>query len=312
MNMDKPNNSTRVKFTIDKTGFFAEGAMMLFVFAALFQVLSRWGQWGDRISLIMLLALPVASYLLMALCVLLFGKKCFFLSAFPTLMGVVFFIYKLIIGEGDWLHLILCILLYLAIVILYPATVIGWIRTKWLLPPLFAIPLAIHIARDLPRLSDTANPVTFSAGMHEMSMLCVMTALMFIGFGLKKHEPEPDVVEPEIVEPEPEPVPADKPEPVSEPVQAVEPAPVVKPEPEPVPAIKPEPAAEAAHTVEPEPAVESAAFEKPASDEKNILDFDPETAFEPAPAGSIPELTLDPDPIDFGADTDAQGSAHEQ
>ena len=159
----------------------------------------------------MLIALPAGSCLLLALCILLLGKRGFFLSSLPVLLGVVFFIFKLI-NSTSWMHTVLCILLYLAIVIIYPATVFGWIRTKWLLPPLFGIPFVIHIARDLPRLSDTVNPVTFSAGMQEMSMLCMMAALMFIGFGLKKHEPEPTVVEPEVVEP----APAVKPAPVEE------------------------------------------------------------------------------------------------
>ena len=40
--------------------------------------------------------------------------------------------------------------------------------------------------------------------------------------------------------------------------------------------------------------------------------FDAEAAFEPAPAGSIPELTLDPAPIDFTPESDAQESGNEQ
>ncbi len=297
--MDKSNSSSRVKFTIDKTGFFAEGAMILMVFAALFQVIGRWGQWNDRISAIMLIALPVVSYLLLALCVLLFGKKGFFLSSLPVLMGVVFFIFKLVfkLAEfNDYVRLVLCILLYLAVGIIYPATVFGWIRTKWLLPPLFGLPLAYHIVRDLPRLSDTVNPVTFSDGMQEMSMLCMLLAMVFIGFGLKKHGPEPTVVEPEIVEPVPEPVPAAEPVADEKPVPVEEPAPAEKP----VPAGEPAPSEEVVPAEEPVPAAES------------TLDFDPETAFEPAPEGSIPELTLDPDPIDFGPETEAQDSAHEQ
>ena len=292
--MDKANNSSRMKFYIDKTGFFAEGAMILLVFAALFQVIGRWGMWNDRIDLIMMLALPVGSCLLLALSVLLFGKKGFFLSSLPVLLGVVFFIFKLI-NSTSWLHTVVCILLYLCIVIIYPATVFGWIRTKWLLPPLFGLPLIYHIFwKDLPRLSDTVNPVTFSAGMQEMSILCMMAALMFIGFGLKKREPEPSVVEPEVVEPEP----------VPEPAPAEEPAPVVPAAPaeDPAPVEEPAPVAE-----EPAPA------EEPAAEKEEIEAFlDAEAAFEPAPAGSVPELTLDPAPIDFGPETDAQESGNEK
>ena len=283
--MDKSNNSSRVKFTIDRTGFFAEGAMILLVFAALFQVIGRWGQWNDRIDAIVLIALPAASCLLLALCVLLFGKKGFFLSSIPVLMGVVFFIFKLF-SSTSWVHTVLCILLYLAIVIVYPATVFGWIRTKWLLPPLFGVPFAIHIARGFAKLTAMPDAITFSAGMQEMSMLCMMAALMFIGFGLKKHEPEPTVVEPEVVEP----APAVKPAPVEEPAPAVKPAPAEKPSP----------------VEEPETA------EAPAPAEESMPEVDFETAFEPAPEGSIPDLTLDPATADFGPEADAQDSAYEQ
>lgn len=297
MKMDKTNNSSRMKFTIDKTGFFAEGAMILLVFAALFQVIGRWGMWYDRIDLIMMLALPVVSCLLLALCVLLFGKKVFFLSSIPVLLGVVFFIFKLF-SSTSWLHTVVCILLYICIVIIYPATVFGWIRTKWLLPPLFGLPLLYHIFyKDLPRLSDTVNPVTFSSGMQEMSILCMMAALMFIGFGLKKREPEPTVIEPEVVEPEP------VPEPVPEPAPAEKPAPVA----EPVPAAESAPTAEPVVPGEPAPVEEPA----PAVAESDAY-FDAEAAFEPAPEGSIPELTLDPDPIDFGPEADGQESGNEQ
>ena len=291
--MAKTNTGSRVKYTIDKTGFFAECAMMLLVQAAIFMVIGRWGMWNDRIEAILLIALPVVSCLLLALCVLLFGKKGFFLSSLPVLMGVVFFICRLVLNETNWVYIVIYIVLYLAVVIIYPATVFGWIRTKWLLPPLFGLPLLYSIiVRDLPRLVDTANPVSFSAGMQEMSILCMLAGLLFIGLGLKKHEQEPEVVEPEVVEPAPtpaeEPAPAPAPEPAPDPV----PAPAPAPEPEPVPAPAPAPAEESV----PAPQAESAP------------DFDPESFFEPAPEGSIPDLTLDPDPIDFGPEVDA----HEQ
>ncbi len=289
--MDKTNTGSRVKYTIDKTGFFAEGAMMLLVQAAIFLIIGRWGLWNDRIEAILLIALPVISCLLLALCVLLLGKKGFFLSSLPVLMGVVFFICRLVLNESNWVYIVLYIVLYLAVVILYPATVFGWIRTKWLLPPLFGLPLLYSIiVRDLPRLADAANPVSFSAGMQEMSILCMLAALLFIGLGLKKHVPEPKVVEPEIVEPAP--APAEEPVPAP----ALEPVPAPKPVPEPAPMPEPEP------IPEPIPEPEAAPVEEPAPD------FDPESFFEPAPEGSIPDLTLDPDPIDFGPEVDA----HEQ
>ena len=103
------------------------------------------------------------------------------------ILGVVFFIYKAFSFESR-IHMVLCILLYLAVAILYTGTVTGSIHTKWLLPPLFGLPFIYHIVvEDLPALSNTAVPVTFSAGMQEMSVLCIMAALFCVGMGLKKH-----------------------------------------------------------------------------------------------------------------------------
>lgn len=278
--MARSSDNARVQFTIDKTGFCAESAMLMLVLASLFQVIGRWGQWTDRIEAIMMIALPVVSYLLLALCILLFGRRGFFLSSVPVLMGVVFFIFKLL-SSTSLLHTLVCILLYLTVAIVYPATVFGWIRTKWLLPPLFGLPLVYRIfAKDLPRLSDTVNPVSFSAGMQEMSILFVIAALCFVGLGLRKREPEPKEIEPEIVEPEPEPAPE-----IVEPAAEAEPAP--------------------AEEIVPESAPEEETEPAPMTEEQL------EAYLTPAPEGSVPALTLEPEPWEPEA-SDGQGSADEQ
>lgn len=255
--------NTKVRYSIDKSGFFAEGAVILLVLSAVFRVIGCWGLWSDRVFALMQILLPIGCCALLVLCILLFGRKGFFLSCIPVLLGVVFFIFKAL-GFSSWLHTVLCILLYMLVAVLYTATVFGWIRTKWLLPPLFALPFLYHIfVEDLPALSDTARPVSFAAGMQEMSVLCIMAAMFCIGMGLKKRttpavveaEPvEPEIVEPEIVEPEivelpdAEPAPAEAEPPVSETVEGeiVEaPAPESAPAPEAVPEdVPPEAASE--------------------------------------------------------------------
>ncbi len=231
-------NSSRVKYYIDKGGFFAECAMILLILAAVFRVIGCWGMWNEMVNGIMLLLLPFCCCLLLALCILLFGKKGFFLSFIPVLLGVVFFVFKSL-SFDTWVHTVLCILLYLLIAVIYTATVFGWIGTKWLLPPLFALPFVYHIVfQDLPALNNTAVPVSFAAGMQEMSILCIMAAMFCIGMGLKKRPAEPKAVEAEIVEPVPEPVP--EPAPAEEPAPA--PAPAEEPVPAPAPAEEPGPA----------------------------------------------------------------------
>ncbi len=282
--MKQSNDNARAKFYIDKTGFFAEGAMMLLVLAAIFRVIGCWGQWTERVSAVMQIALPVCSCLLLMLCVLLLGKKGFFLSFIPVLLGVVFFVYRSLSFES-WMHTILCILLYMVVAVVYTATVFGWIRTKWLLPPLFGLPFLYHIAvEDLPALNQGAKTLLFTDGMQEISVLCIMAALFCIGMGLKKRPVEPKEIEPEIVEPE-----------IVEPVEA-EPAPVeAEPAPveaEPVP-VEAEPAPVEAEPVpvEAEPAVDEEALnafaEKLDEPYKATLTLDPEPWEPEAPASDL-------------------------
>lgn len=263
--MNANNNGGKVRFTIDKSGFFAESAMILLVLSAIFRIIGCWGLWADRVSALMIILLPVCCCLLLVLCILLFGKKGFFLSFIPVLLGVVFFVFKSLYFD-NWLHTVLCILLYMVVAVLYTGTVFGWIHTKWFLPPLFGLPFLYHvIVEDLPALSNTAEPVTFAAGMQEMSVLCIMAAMFCIGMGLKKHIKEPKVIEPEVVEPEPVEI-----EPAAAPVQ-----------PEPVPA----PQAESAAAPAEEPAVPAEPAPAPA-----------EPVFDPDEEPYHATLTLDPEP----------------
>ena len=176
----------KIKYTIDKKSFFGHSAVLLMGLSAIFRIIGCWGLWTDTLFLVMHIAIPVVSCILLILCVSFLGKKGFFLSCVPVILGVIFFIYKAFSFESR-IHMVLCILLYLAVAILYTGTVTGSIHTKWLLPPLFGLPFIYHIVvEDLPALSNTAVPVTFSAGMQEMSVLCIMAALFCVGMGLKK------------------------------------------------------------------------------------------------------------------------------
>ena len=273
------NESGRVRFYLDKTGFFAESAVILLAMAIIFRIIGCIGMWGNRVDAIMLVLLPVLCALLLILCVLLLGKKGFFLSFIPVLLGVVFFVFKSLSFES-WMHTVLCVILYVVVAVLYTATVIGWIHTKWLLPPLFGLPFLYHVAvEDIPALVKTPESVSFAAGMQEMSVLCIMAALFCIGMGLKKHVKEPKVIEPEVVEP----VPPTEPPPAS--------APAVQPEAAPAPAeAEPAPAEAEPAPVEAEPApVEAEPAPAEAEPAPAAPDFDMEEPYHAS-------LTLDPEP----------------
>ena len=234
--------SSRVKYVLDNKGFFAHCALIMLALASVFRIIGCWGMWKDRVECIMMLVLPVCCCVLMALCVLLLGKKGFFLSIIPVLLGVVFFAYKALYFD-NWVQTVLCILLYLVIAVVYTATVFGWIHTKWLLPPLFGLPFLYHLIMvDIPALGNTAVPVTLADGMKEMSILGIMLAMFCVSMALKKIERERGFFK-KKKEPAPEPAsePAPAPAPAPAPEKPAEP-PVFSDEPyTPVLTLNPEP-----------------------------------------------------------------------
>ncbi len=210
----------KIRFYVEPKGFPAQCAVILMALAIVFRLVGCWGMWTDRFFAVTQIALPVASGLLFIVMVLLLGKHALWTTSLPVLMGVAFFIIKSF-GFESKLHTALCILLYLLVAILYVFTVCTLIRTKWLLVPLFALPFLYHVfVEDLAALRDTAHPVTFPAGMQEVSVLCIMLALLFLSLGIRKKKPEledaelPKIKDPKVVPPKPE----------QETIPAVEPA----------------------------------------------------------------------------------------
>ncbi len=185
----------RVKFYTERNSFGVEAMIILMALSAVFRIIGCWGLWTDRDFAIMQIALPVFSALLLILLVWFFGKHALWLSVLPVALGVVFFIVKAI-GFESRLHTVLCILLYAAVLALYFCTVFGILKTKWFLVPIFGLPFLFHIfVEDLAALRDTANPVSFAAGMQEMGVLCVMLGLFFLSLAMKKQvrAQEPDL-----------------------------------------------------------------------------------------------------------------------
>ena len=270
--------SGRTRFYIDKTGFFAESAMIFFALAIVFRIIGCFPMWGNRVDFIMLLLLPVTCCLLMILCILLLGKKGFFLSFIPVLLGVVFFVFKAL-NFTSWLHTVLCVILYVVVAVIYTATVIGWIHTKWLLPPLFGLPFLYHVAvEDIPVLARSPESVTFLAGMQELSVLAVMAALFCVGMALKKRAPKQKKSRKDVSEPITEYIPASAP---------AQPAPA---------------AAQPAATIPaPEtPVIESGAVESAPAEDSIVSD-----------APYTPALTLDPEPWDPAEDSSTDGNSNE-
>ncbi len=180
----------KLKFYVEPKSFGAQCSIILMALAIVFRIIGCWGLWTDEFYAVTQILLPIASGLLLILFVALLGRRALFLTSLPVLMGVVFFILKSL-GFESVLHTVLCIVLYVAVAVLYVATVFALIRTKWLLVPLFGLPFLYHIfVEDLAALRDTAHPVSFAAGMQEMSVLCIMLSLFFLSLAMRKNTPQ--------------------------------------------------------------------------------------------------------------------------
>ena len=181
----------RVKFYTERNSFGVQAMIILMALSIAFRLIGCWGLWNDRSFALTQIALPIGSALLLMVFVWLFGRRALWLSFIPVILGAVFFIIKSL-GFESTVHTVLCILLYAAVIALYSGTVFGLIQTKWILVALFGLPFLYHIfIEDLPALGDTVNPVSFSGGMQEMSVLCIMLGLFCLSFSMKKSIVEP-------------------------------------------------------------------------------------------------------------------------
>ena len=99
-------------------------------------------------------------------------------------LGVTFFILKAM--DFTPLHQTLCTILYTTVLLLFGATVLGYVPTKKLLYPLFALPLLYHIfVEDTKAYFFADPPVPVVDWLPEISVLCIMAGLLCLSIGLK-------------------------------------------------------------------------------------------------------------------------------
>ena len=128
----------------------------------------------------------IAAAVVFGIAVIFFGERCPQLTAIPVLMGVIFFMVKAFTFE-TMTHTVLCLILYSAVLVLYSLTIFGIIRTKYLLYPLFGLPLLYHIFVEDMQIYILAEPrVPFFEWLPEISVLCIMAALLCVSMAMRK------------------------------------------------------------------------------------------------------------------------------
>lgn len=167
-----------------KNGFAIASMALMAVFAALrvycFRDLSGFWAWAY-------LYVPVGAAVLFVAFLLLFGRRTLLPLCLPVVGGVAFFIVKAFTFSSP-LHTALCCALYMAVLLLTCLTFFGLLRTKYLLYPLYGLPLLVHIGMDVYELFFAAERTPFTALLPEMSVLCIMAALLCLAIAMERQK----------------------------------------------------------------------------------------------------------------------------
>ena len=95
-------SETKRKLYVERDGFCTEASMLLMALAIVFRLIGSIGRWDDMNYLMTQLALPVFSGLLFLLCLLLFSRRAFWTTVIPVVLGVAFFVFRIMEVENEW------------------------------------------------------------------------------------------------------------------------------------------------------------------------------------------------------------------
>lgn len=197
----KTKAKSRAKFFVDRDGALVHAAVIFMALAAVFRLVGCWGLWSEASFAVLQIALPVLCALLFIVCLQLFGKRALWTTVLPVILGVVFFIARAL-GFESLAYTLGAILACILIAAAYTATVFGFVRTKWLVLPLIALLFLYKLCIvDAAALKNTAAPVSFAAGMQEISVLCALLSLFSTALAMKNRRNIEDMDLPKIKAP---------------------------------------------------------------------------------------------------------------
>lgn len=182
------------KYMLDRKSFFGKAAVICLLLSAALRtvaaLLNR-AVFNEPFTLVETL-LPICSCLLYVLFIFLFGKKGFFFSVIPFILGTLGMIMRLFSydslmqEQASVFHAFSAVLLCLILTAVYSATVIGGIRTKWLLPPLFAVAFLFHLAAEVYPVIRAGYRVAFPLILAEAGLCLIFPGMFFASLTMKK------------------------------------------------------------------------------------------------------------------------------
>ena len=182
------------KFILDRKSFFGKAAVFCLLLSAVLRtaaaLLNR-AVFNEPFTLVETL-LPICSCLLYVLFIFLFGRKGFFFSVIPFILGMLGMIMRLFSydslmqEQATVLHAFSAVLLCLILTAVYSATVFGGIRTKWLLPPLFAFAFLFHLFAEVYPVIRAGYRVAFPLILAEAGLCLIFPGMFFASLTMKK------------------------------------------------------------------------------------------------------------------------------
>jgi len=186
----------KIRYSVSGRNVFIRIAVTLMILSVLFRLMGYWGFWKNQTACFnyMQLLLPALSCIIYAVMLLKIGEKHFAFTLIPVYMGVVFFVVKAV--DMKLFPMILCIAVSVLFGVVYTLTVFGGLPSKWALIGITAVPLLYQlIVRDGATLLAKENSMTMAEFIPELSILCILTALLLTAIAMKKYTPEdPDAI----------------------------------------------------------------------------------------------------------------------
>lgn len=184
--MKKGEKKKKIRYHIEPDGVLTRAAVCFMAVSMALRAVwcLLWRGEASEAGLVVHALLPLCACALFIVCLLLCGRRALWLSFFPLLVGVVFFILKA--ADFVWWHEILCTLLYLLVAALYGAAVFSVLPVRNLLVPLFGLPLLFHIF--VQDMILQREKMTASLWLQEGSVLCIMAGLLCVALAMRGEE----------------------------------------------------------------------------------------------------------------------------
>lgn len=181
----------KIRYNVNGKSLLVRLAAVLMLLSAMFRIIGCWGFWKTQSECFgyMQVLLPIVCNIAFAAMILYCGEKHFSLTLIPVLMGVAFFVVKA--TDMKVFPMLVCVIVSVLAGVIYFATVLGIVKTKWLLAAAVGVPLLYQlIFRDGATLLAKENAMTMDEFIPELSILCILISLLLVVFAMKKKKPE--------------------------------------------------------------------------------------------------------------------------